>query len=80
MHRWDTGVQDSDYLTTKRRDTKDNQEKRSAFVNMHLPLLNIEIDHIISDELQLLLRITDMLLKNLIVTAVTNDKRTMGTR
>ena len=45
-----------------------------------LPLLHIDIKHIIPDELHLLLRITDVLLKIFIATAVAHDKRTMGTR
>jgi len=82
LHRWDTGVVDSQYTITNRRTLQsliDDYETKE-YGCKHLPLLNIEIDHIIPDELHLLLRITDVLLKNLIRTAVAHDKKTMGTR
>ena len=38
------------------------------------PLLDLELDHVISDELHLMLRVTDVLIKALIETARTYDK------
>ena len=57
LHRWDTGVVDSQYTITNRRTLQsliDDYETKE-YGCKHLPLLNIEIDHIIPDELHLLL-------------------------
>ena len=56
------------------RDYKDKK-----YCCKRLQLLDIVTDHILPDELHLLLRITDVLLQNLIATAVAIDKHTMGT-
>jgi hypothetical protein len=37
---------------------------------MNPPLLNIDLDHVVMDELHLLLRVMDILIKNLIMDAV----------
>lgn len=42
---------------------------------MHLPLIKLDPDNIIPDELHLLLRITDVLINNLISAAKTHDKK-----
>ncbi|XP_048589349.1 uncharacterized protein LOC116615043 [Nematostella vectensis] len=39
------------------------------------PLLNIELDHVIVDELHLMLRVTDVLTKNLVYQAIDRDKK-----
>ena len=44
------------------------------------PLLSIELDHVIPDELHLLLRITDVLLRNLINSAIGYDNNTIRGR
>jgi len=70
-------------LITNRRTLQslyDDYRNEQQYSCKHLPLINIETDHIIPDELHLLLRITDVLLKNFIATAVAHDKRTMKTR
>ena len=40
----------------------------------HLPLFSITLDHVVVDELHLLLRITDQLEKGLIMAAISNDE------
>jgi len=82
LHRWDTSVNDSTYLITRQRTLKSlfTDYKNKEYCCKHIPLLHIETDHIIPDELHLLLRITDVLLNNLIATAIAADKRTMGSR
>ena len=42
---------------------------------MHQPLLNIPLDHIIPDELHLMLRVSDILIKNLIEDAMQWDDK-----
>ena len=41
---------------------------------MNIPLLNIDLDHVILDELHLLLRIMDVLIQNLVTEAVQWDQ------
>ena len=51
-------------------DLKDNKDTKGR---IRLPLLHIKLDCIIPDELHLLLRITDVLIRNLILAAVAED-------
>jgi len=44
------------------------------FSSSNKPLLNLNLDHIIPDELHLMLRVTDRLIKAIIQTAITYDK------
>ena len=44
------------------------------FSGFKKPLLNLDLDHIVPDELHLMLRVTDVLTKALILTAQTYDK------
>ena len=44
------------------------------FSSIHKPLLDLELDHVIPDELHLMLRVTDVLIKALIDTARTFDR------
>ena len=44
------------------------------FSNINKPLLDLELDHIVPDELHLMLRVTDVLIKALIETAIAYDK------
>lgn len=41
---------------------------------VHMPLFEIEIDHVVVDELHLMLRITDRLEQGLIMLAISNDE------
>ena len=53
------------------------------FSSINKPLLDLELDHIVPDELHLMLRVTDVLIKALIETARTYDKhqhRVLGIR
>ncbi|XP_065887713.1 uncharacterized protein [Dysidea avara] len=81
-NRWDTDVNDSMYLVKKRRTLKSlyNDYEKKQYCCKRLPLLQIELDHVIPDELHLLLRITDVLLRNLISTAVAHDKCEMRSK
>jgi len=51
---------------------KGKQEKYSC---EHEPLLNIELDHVVLDELHLLLRIRDVLINNLVIEVVEWDRK-----
>lgn len=42
---------------------------------LHVPLLKIELNNVVPDELHLLLWVMDVLIRNLINAAITNDKR-----
>ena len=42
---------------------------------IHPPLLDIELDHVVPDELHLLLRIMDVMIKNIIMDAVSWDEK-----
>lgn len=70
------------YLETNRRtlDSILTDYKTKEFSCKQPPLLEIETDHIIPDELHLLLRIMDVLTDNLITTAITHDKKTLKTK
>ena len=72
LHRWDMKVQDTVYLKDKQRTLKMLKEKKLKD-SLHKPILNIELDYVIPDELHLLLRITDVLINNFITSAVSYD-------
>lgn len=44
------------------------------FGSINAPLLDLELDHVIPDELHLMLRVTDVLIQGLIDTATTYDR------
>ena len=64
-------VDSNKYLEEMRRHFTDSEP---GYIRQKL--INIDLDHIIPDELHLLLRITDRLIKNLISGAITNDNVT----
>ena len=43
-----------------------------------MPLTTLDLDHVIPDELHMLLRITDVLIQNLINTATSDDRNKSG--
>ena len=57
---------------TKMAQNKGKQEKYSF---EHEPLLNIDLDHVVLDELHLLSRIMDVLINNLVIEVVEWDKK-----
>ena len=79
--RWDMSVEESVYTEKKARSLSTLQEK-SHFANkachqhlgsIHSPLLNIELTKVVVSELHLLLRVTDVLIRNLISLAASLD-------
>ena len=79
--RWDMSVEESVYTEKKARSLSTLQEK-SHFANkachqhlgsIHSPLLNIELTKVVVGELHLLLRVTDVLIRNLISLAASLD-------
>ena len=79
-YRWDSDVSDSEYLITRKRTLESfytNCKKPGVSCNgcKHPPLLKLDPDKIIPDELHLLLRVTDVLIHNLISAAKTDDKK-----
>ena len=65
-------VVDTVYLKDKQRTLQTLKENKSKD-SLHKPMLDIELDYVIPDELHLLLRITDVLINNLITSAVSYD-------
>ena len=51
-----------------------SKKNKDNFCCEHEPLLNIETDHVILDELHLLLRVVDVLLTNLLEEVLERDK------
>jgi hypothetical protein len=49
--------------------------KKKNYCCVHAPILNIELSHVVIDELHLLLRIMDVLIGNLVQEALQWDKR-----
>ena len=78
QNRWDTS-KPSDFYQGEEliRTLKDLKElcnlKKDNFGCVNEPLLNIELTNVVPDELHLLLRVTDVLLKNVIDEAVEHD-------
>lgn len=71
--RYDTSKPDSFYDNSPQRRTLEdlkncctNKKSKKNFCSVHPPLLDIPLDHIILDELHLLLRVTDVLTRNII--------------
>lgn len=51
-----------------------SKKNKDNFCCEHEPLLNIETDHVMLDELHLLLRVVDVLLNNLLEEVLQRDK------
>ena len=72
LHNTDRGnmkLQESKRAKRTLQSLKDGTEPGS----IRLPLLEIQLDHVVPDELHLLLRVTDRLIENLIKAAVADD-------
>ena len=48
---------------------------KGEYYNDRKPLMNVELNHIVPDELHLLLRVTDVLIEGLIRTVIAHDKQ-----
>lgn len=75
-------MKDKVYLRTKKRTLASlyADQRKNQYCCKRVPLLKLDLDHVVPDELHLLLRITDVLLRNLISTAVAVDKKEMKTK
>ena len=78
--RWDMNHEEDFYnkppLQRTLKELKELSKKgRENFCCDHEPLLNIELDHVILDELHLLLRVVDVLLNNLLEDVLHWDKK-----
>ena len=79
--RWDMSVDEEVYCQEKARSLsslKSDSQHSTRHCSKHLgcihpPLLNIELDSIVVDELHLMLRVGDVLLRNLILYADSRD-------
>ena len=79
--RWDMSVEESVYTQKKSRSLLTLQEKshlankpcHQHLGSIHSPLLNIELTKVVVDELHLLLRVTNVLIRNLISLAASRD-------
>ena len=65
-------VEDNVYLVKQKR-TLQMLKGKTSQDSQHEPLLDIELDHVVPDELHLLLRITDVLINNIITSAIRYD-------
>ena len=60
-------------MTADNKQYLETQKRQFSALEHGQKLINIDVDHIIPDELHLLLRITDRLIENLINSAVAHD-------
>lgn len=76
LYQWDMS-KDLDYYNTEMKRTLQELKNLSSspkkFSCVHRPLIDIELDHAILDELHLMLRITDRLTENLIIEIMEKD-------
>ena len=77
--RWNMSYDSNHYNSPNlRRTLKEMNElagkKTKNFCSVNIPLINIDLDHVILDELHLLLRIMDVLIQNLVTEAVQWDQ------
>ena len=68
MFRYDMTIEISTDVQYRRLDGKGN------FCNEQTPLINIVLDHVIPDELHMMLRVTDTLLEVLVTTTTAYDR------
>ena len=81
LNRWNMSVDEEVYCQEKARSLsslKSDSQHSTRHCSKHLgcihpPLLNIELDHVVVDELHLMLRVGDVLLRNLILYADSRD-------
>lgn len=69
-------IYNSESMTRKLKDLQElckSKKDMDNFGSINEPLLDIELTHVVSDELHLLLRVTDVLLTNVVIEAM--DKR-----
>lgn len=81
QNRWDTSkscyfFHEDDQKRTLEEIKNLCQKKGDNFGCIHPPLINIDLDHVVPDELHLLLRITDRLLENIIDEILERDSIT----
>ena len=64
------------YITTLNHEARTLSDLKAdgQFSSINKPLLNLELDHIVPDELHLMLRVTDVLINALIDTARAYDR------
>ena len=86
FHRWNIAIDIDTYTsTTQQARTLDRIKKCAKLPKnkptserlgvQHNPILNIEPDHVVPDELHLLLRVADILIRNLINHVVTSTRK-----
>jgi len=75
----------SEYTETKRMARTISEIKHTVssgikpnYGCINMPLVDIELDHVIPDELHMLLRVTDVLIQNLINAATSHDRNRSG--
>ena len=68
---------DDDYCSKNMaRTLAETKKKTNNFGCIHPPLVDIDIEHVVVDELHLLMRILDVLLRDLIEDSVRLDQKT----
>ncbi len=83
--RWDMSILETVWTQVKARSLATLKEGAAASGiatkagSIEAPLLNIELDHVMLDELHLLLRVSDVLLRNLILMAIRRDRQEKST-
>ena len=76
LDRWDTSKPIEHYQSVEMKRTLAHIKSMLAqkkFSVIHQPLFNIELDHVILDELHLMMRVTDRLTENLITEVMERD-------
>lgn len=76
--RWDMSKPENHYNESPNAFTLDDIKKfasKQQYCCKNMPLLDVPLDHIVLDELHLLLRITDTLLSNIIEDAIELDDK-----
>ena len=79
LQRWDM-TKDLDFYNTGelKRTLQEirNFHNSNKFCCIHLPLFDIELDHVVLDELHLMMRVTDRLTENVITEVMERDRKT----
>ena len=79
FYRWDMSIPFATWTQDEKRTIKEIEETVKSGTKLNygcikMPLISLELDHVIPDELHMLLRITDVLIQNLINAATSNDR------
>ena len=83
IYRWDMSILFVTWTETNKRTISEMKNRIRSGTKLNygcikMPLISLELDHIIPDELHMLLRVTDVLIQNLINAATSDDLNRSG--